>query len=330
MSMRAAVLPAPGHPPAVADVPEPETASGESLVTVLAAPITPLDLLCAGGTSYFGVPRTPYIPGVQGVGTVEGRLVWFPTRAGMQPGDGSMAAYAAVPRRELVPLPDGTDPVLLAALGFSAIAAYMALTWRGELAAGEQVLVLGAGGVVGQAAVQIARNAGARRVVAAARSPRAQTRAELAGADAVVPLDTDDVAELARRFEGACDGPADLVLDPLFGAPAAAAARVLRPGGRLVNLGGSAAETSPLDSATLRSRSLRLSGYTNNELSGEQRAAALTAIAEQALRGELTVAHEGVPLEEAAEAWRRQAAGEAEGRLVLTFERSARGTGAAG
>ena len=50
-----------------------------------AAPITPLDLLCASGTSYFGVPALPYVPGVQGVGVVRpapelvGRRVWFPT-----------------------------------------------------------------------------------------------------------------------------------------------------------------------------------------------------------------------------------------------------------
>ena len=69
---------------------------------VTAAPITPLDLLCASGTSYFGVPRTPYVPGVQGVGTVDGRAVWFPTSAGMAPGDGSMAELAAVAAADLV------------------------------------------------------------------------------------------------------------------------------------------------------------------------------------------------------------------------------------
>ncbi|MHA6795668.1 quinone oxidoreductase family protein [Pseudonocardia bannensis] len=283
-----------------------------------AAPITPLDVLCATGTSYFGVPRTPYVPGVQGVGTAAGRPVWFPTTAGMQPGDGSMAALAAVPQGDLVVLPDGADPVLVAALGLSAVAAHMALTWRGELTAGEQVLVLGAGGVVGQAAIQLARVAGARRVIAGARSAAAQDRAKQAGADAVVALDTDDVSELATRFEAASDGPVDLVLDPLFGAPAAAAARALRPSGRLVNLGSSAAETCPIDSSTLRSRSLRLLGYTNNELTREQRGAALTTVAEHAARGALTVAHEIVPLDDVAAAWQRQVCGAAAGRIVLT------------
>ncbi|OPG04402.1 zinc-binding dehydrogenase, partial [Microbispora sp. GKU 823] len=138
------------------------------------------------------------------------------------------------------------------------------------------------------------------------------------GADAVVALDTTDVAALAARFAEACDGPADLVLDPLFGPAAAAAARALRQGGRWVNLGSSADETCPIDSSTLRSRSLRLLGYTNNELTPEQRAASIVFVAQQAARGRLAVACERVPLEEAGAAWRRQAAGTASGRIVLT------------
>lgn len=332
-----------GRPPVVADGSSPVPGAGQELVRVLAAPITPLDLLCASGTSYFGTPALPYVPGVQGVGSVDGRLVWFPTAAGMAAGDGSMAELALVRAEDLVDLPAGADPYAMAALGLSAVAAYLALTWRGELARGEQVLVLGGGGVVGQAAIQLARLAGARRVVAAARSERGRQRARWAGADAVVPLgpvtSADDppvspqavtadpratpeavareVEELARRLAAACDGPVDLVLDPLFGVPAAAAARTLRNGGRLVNLGGSASETCPLDSATLRSRSLRLLGYTNNELTREQRAAAITYVAQQSAAGRLRVEHEVMPLAEAADAWRRQAAGTAKGRIVL-------------
>jgi NADPH2:quinone reductase len=315
--MRAVELQVPGEPPAVVDRPTPEPAAGEVLVRVTAAPIVPLDLLCASGRSYFGVPRTPYVPGVQGVGTFEGRAVWFPMSAGMAPGDGSMAEAAVVPEADLVGLPDGVAAAEVAALGLSAIAAYMALTWRGELARGETVLVLGAGGVVGQAAIQIARLYGAARVVAAARSHAGQQRALAAGADAVVALDTDDVAELAAQLGSAADGPVDLVVDPLFGVPAAAAARCLRPGGRLVNLGGSADEHCPLDSSTIRSRSLRVLGYTNNELAREQKADAMTAVARHAAEGRLTVAHEVVPLEGATEAWQRQAEGRTTGRLVL-------------
>jgi len=267
-------------------------------VDVVAAPITPLDLLCASGTSYFGVPATPYVPGVQGIGTVDGRAVWFPTSAGMAPGDGSMAAKALARQEDLVFLPD-VDPVLMAALGLSAVAAHMALS---SLAPGESVIVLGCG-AVGQSAIQLARLAGAGRVIAAARSEEGRERAARAGADVVVSL--EDVAAQS----------ADLLIDPLFGAPAAAAAQALRPGGRWVNLGGSAGETSPITSSTLRSRSLRLSGYTNNELTARQRADAISVIARHAAEGVLTVDHEVVPLADVTDAWHRKA----HGRVVLAM-----------
>ena len=250
-----------------------------------AAPITPLDLLCASGTSYFGPPELPYVPGVQGVGLVlnaasvpSGSMAWFSTRAGMAAGDGSLRECCSVAEADLVPLAFDVKPELIAALGLSAIAAWMALTWRGELHPGEQVIVLGGGGTVGQVAVQAARLLGARRVIAGCRSAGAAERARRCGADAMVRLDTDDVAELARRFTDASDGPVDLVIDPLFGPPAAAALRTLRHYGRLVQLGSAAAETAPIDSSTLRGRCLRLLGYTNNELTAMQRADALNTV----------------------------------------------------
>ncbi|MET1006747.1 MAG: zinc-binding alcohol dehydrogenase family protein [Propionibacteriaceae bacterium] len=315
--MRAVEIQRAGELPVVVHRESPLPGEGEVLVELAAAPLTPLDVLCAGGRSYFGSPQVPYVPGVQGVGRVGGKPYWFPTSAGMRPGDGSMAGIVAVPDQDLVSLPDDVDLTLMAALGLSAVAAHLALSWRGGLVAGEQVIVLGAGGVVGQAAVQLARLGGARRVVGAARSEAAQARARAAGAHDVVVLDTDDVSDLARRFEAALDGAADLVLDPLWGAPAAAAAAVLATGGRLVNLGSSAGETSPLTSSVLRSRSLRVLGYTNNELSTRQRAEAVRHIADLAAQGRLAVAHEALDFDTLARGWERQTSGAVDGRLVL-------------
>jgi NADPH:quinone reductase len=323
----AVVVHTPGQPPEVRSVPAPD--AGEVTIRVAAAPIVPLDLLCASGTSYFGVPATPYVPGVQGVGVVEagtatvprGAPVWFATPAGMAPGDGSMRALATVPERDLVALPAEADAAHVAALGLSAVAALMALTWRGGLVEGEQVLVLGAGGVVGQAAVQLARAAGARRVVAVARGGAGSARAERAGPDALVTShEGDDVAALADRITAACDGPLDLVVDPLFGVPAAAALRALGPSGRLVNLGSAAGEAATFDSSTIRSRSLRILGYTNNELTPQQRRDALTSVVTQAVDGRLAVDYERVPLREATDGWTRQLAGKTNGRIVLIPE----------
>lgn len=325
--MKAAVVERCGEPPVLREREAPTAGEGRVLVRVSAATITPLDLLCASGTSYFGRPSLPYVPGVQGVGVVEnaeaadaGRTVWFTTGAGMRPGDGSMAELCSVQASELVALPEDVDPALVGALGLSAVAAWMALHWRGEMRPGEQVLILGAGGVVGQVGLQAARLGGARRVLAACRSAAAQERARRLGADAVVPLSgSDDLESLTARLLDACEGPVDLVLDPLFGVPAAAALRTLAPHGRLVNLGSSAGETAPLDSATLRGRSLWVLGYTNNELTPEQRAEALLAVVEHARAGRIQLEYDRLPFEQATEAWARQAAGAASRRQVLAI-----------
>lgn len=313
MSDRLAVLlDEPGRAPRCGERDVPRPSGDDVVIRVAAAPITPLDRLCATGRSYFGVPATPYVPGVQGVGTVEagpipaGTTVWFATTAGMQPGDGSMRAVVVAGVSDVVELPAGADPVPIAALGLSAVAAWSALTGPGELSTGDRVLVLGAGGVVGQAGIQLARSAGAARVVAAARSAADLDRARRLGADAAVAIEPgDDVDTLAARLIAAAGGPVDLVLDPLFGLPAAAALRTLRAGGRLVNLGSSAGETAPIDSSTVRSRQLQIRGYTNNALPVEQRRAALTHVATEVLRGRLTADHDRVPLADVARVWDR-------------------------
>jgi NADPH:quinone reductase-like Zn-dependent oxidoreductase len=322
--VRAAVLHTPGDVPAFGSHPDPASGTGVTVVAVTAAPVVPLDLLCASGTSYFGRPATPYVPGVQGVGVVErsdalpaGTRVWFAASAGMAPGDGSLAERCAVPDDDVVPIAADVPDAALAALGLSGVAAWMALTWRGRLQPGERVLVLGAGGAVGQAAVGTAKLLGAGRVVAVCRSVEAQDRARRAGADEVLPL-SGDVDALANAFADASGGAVDVVVDPVFGTAATAASRVLADGGRLVNLGGASGDVAEFSSAGLRSRSAEILGYTNNSLSREQRRAAVTAVAENAAAGRLAVAHEVVPLADVGAAWRRQASGDAGVRLVLT------------
>jgi len=293
----------------------PSRGPGQALVRVTAAPISPLDLLCASGTSYFGAPRLPYIPGVQGIGIVieadvlaPGQRVWFSCDAGMKPGDGSMALYCVIDESSALVLPDQVDDDLAAALGLSAIAAWMALTWRGHLQSGEQVLVLGASGAVGQVAVQAAKLLGAGRVIAASRDEEGRARALSRGADAVVDLTGDDVEGMRRRMAAACEGPLHLVIDPVWGLPAEAAVRVLAAEGRLINIGSAAGPTARFESAILRSRLHAILGYTNNALTHEQKAGALTEILTHAAAGRCTVEREMVPLARAAEAWERQAA----------------------
>jgi NADPH:quinone reductase-like Zn-dependent oxidoreductase len=322
--MRAAVIHAAGEAPLPGGHPDPVPTEGRALVAVSAAPISPLDVLAASGTSYFGAPAVPYVPGVQGVGRVvradgrDGPRVFFTTTAGTAPGDGALAARCAPSTDTLVELPDGVDDAVVASLGLSAVAAWHALVVRAGLTAGERVLVLGVG-AVGQVGIGVAAARGAGAVVAAARSGASRDRAVARGATAVAGLTTTDPTELAAAFREALgDSGADVVLDGLGGAPATAAARVLAPGGRMVHLGYSAGATFEIDSALLRSRSASVLGHTNAALSATEVAGALREVLALAASGAVAVDHEVVPLDGVTAAWRRQADGTARARQVVT------------
>ncbi|GAB2856290.1 quinone oxidoreductase family protein [Nocardioides pacificus] len=326
--MRAAIVDEPGRAPRTGEWPAPVPTAGQALIRTDAAPLTPLDLLCASGTSYFGAPAAPYVPGVQGIGTVlksdtlpAGTVVWFPTSAGMAPGDGSIAEQVAVRESDLVELTGSVDPLQLAALGLSAVAAWAALLLRGGLQAGERVLVLGSSGVVGSVALQVARLSHAGAVYGAARGASAADAALGLGADGFVELrDGDTADELAQRLHDSV-GDVDLILDPLCGIPATAALTCLAPHGRLVNLGSSAGATATFSSAHLRSGSRSVLGYTNNDLTPEQRASAMAWIEEQAAAGRLRVDHEVFGLDQVAAAWAGQTDGRIRGRAVIDLRR---------
>ncbi len=310
--MRAALVRQHGQPPELGSHPAPRRGRGQALIRVTAAPVNPLDLLCASGTSYFGPPALPYAPGAQGVGVIQeadllpaGQRVWFSCDAGMRPGDGAMAELCAAEESSVLPLPGAVPDDLAAALGLSAIAAWMALTWRGGLQPGEHVLVLGASGTVGQVGIQAARLLGAGRVIAACRDGYGRARAADLGADAVADVGGDELDTITGRLAEATAGRADLVLDPVWGKPAEAALRVLSPHGRLINLGSAAGPQARLGSATLRGATLSVLGYTNNALSHSQKAAALHEILAHAAAGRLTTDRETLPLDRAADGWSR-------------------------
>lgn len=327
--MRAAVLRAHGDAPTYAEHPDP-TPGDDVLVRVTAAPVVPLDLLCATGTSYFGTRRLPYVPGVQGVGEVvsggdlePGTRVFVATSAGMADGDGSMAELCVVPTSGVVALPRETtavDDVTLAALGLSGVAAWQALAWRAGLRAGESVVVLGAGGAVGQAAIGAARAQGAGRVVAVCRPGDSAARAAAHGPDAVLTIGVPDRAALSQALREVLPDGVDVVVDPVFGWVAEAALDAMAAGGRLVNLGGSASDLASFSSAGVRGRGLSLLGYTNNALTADQRAEALLHLADLAAAGRVGVAHETRRLSEVGEVWRAQQAGASGARQVLVPE----------
>jgi NADPH2:quinone reductase len=150
---------------------------------------------------------------------------------------GAFAERTLAAAAVLAPVPDAVAPEEAAALGLAAQTAWFALTARARMQAGESVLILGASGAVGLAAIGVARGLGAARVVAAVRNERGAALARDAGADAILHLDRDDLRETLRAELAEAGGPVDVVIDPVGGAATEAALRCLGWCGRLVVVG---------------------------------------------------------------------------------------------
>jgi NADPH:quinone reductase-like Zn-dependent oxidoreductase len=297
--MRAAVLRARGEPPEPGEFPDPEPDVEHPVLDVLVAGLNPIDLSIAAGTVPAREREHPSVPGTEGVGELDGRRYYFDTPV---PPYGSIAERALVERDSLIELPEDLDLGLAVSLGVSGFAAWLALTWRGELQSGDDVLVLGASGVVGQIAVQAARLLGAGKVVAAARDEASLERARhQLGADAVVQLGGE--GDLTEHLREAVGGGYDLVIDPLWGEPAVAALAALNRDGRLVAIGNSASETAAMPGRDFRNRLGRIVGHTNFHASHQLKSEAYGAMARHAAAGEIAVPVHERPLEEVAAAW---------------------------
>jgi NADPH:quinone reductase-like Zn-dependent oxidoreductase len=309
--MRAAVLPAHGAVPEAGTFEDPTPAEGQEAVSVLAGGLNPVDIRIAQGNFPADQRDPPYVPGKEGVGTLDdGTRVYFDPSV---PPFGSYAERTLIAAASGFAVPDGLDDGVAVALGIAGLAAWLALEWRGELEDGETVLVLGASGVVGQIAVQAARILGAGRVVAAARSADGLARAEELGADATVRI--EEGGDLTAAIREAAGGGIDLTVDPVWGAPAVAAIGALNRFGRHVQLGQSAGAEATLTSAAIRTKPVSIIGHTNYAADEARRRAAYQRMAEHAAAGEIAVDVERVPLADVADAWRRQ--GESPNRKLV-------------
>jgi NADPH2:quinone reductase len=308
--MKAAVLHELGVPE-YDDFPEPHAAAGQEVVEVRAAGLNPVDVAISAGRFYGGAPELPSVAGREGVAVLAGKRVYFDVPI---PPYGSMGERALIDPAATYPLPGPLDDGVAVALGIAGLAAWLALDWRAQLKAGEHVLVLGASGVLGQIAVQAAKHLDAARVVAAARSEEGLERALKLGADAAVQLEEND--ELAAALSDAAEGRIDIVVDPLFGEPFAAAVQAASFGARLVTLGASAGAMATLPSAAIRGKMLQIMGHTNFAAPPEVKRDAYLRMAELAADGELHVDVERFPLADVGAAWAELAAG-AHRKIVL-------------
>ncbi len=226
----------------VAEVPPPRLEPGEVLVEVHMAPVNYVDLLVVGGT-YQSLPARPFIPGKgpAGVVTALGPGVATPRlgdRVLAMAEAGGYAELVALRADQCYPLPPHMPFVEAASLSLVYDTAWFALRERARLAPGETVLVLGASGGVGRAAVQLARTMGARVLAGISRPERAAAMLA-AGADAVIDLSRDNLRDTLReQVWAATEGlGADVILDPLGGDVFDAALRAVAWAGRLVVIG---------------------------------------------------------------------------------------------
>lgn len=263
--MKAAVVEAYDRAPVYREFAEPVAGDGEVLVRVTAAGLHQVVRALAGGRHYGSTGVLPFVPGVDGVGRLaDGRRVYF---GAARPPFGTFAELSISRPWMCVPVPDALDDVTAAALINPAMSSRAALM-RAQFAAGESVLILGATGVAGRLAVQVARRLGAGQVTAVGRNPRALAGLSGLGADTVIPLAQDEAALLDAYRAAIAEAKADVVLDYLWGRPAEVLLQAMEQKGmshaapriRYVQMGNMAGATIALSAATLRSSGLELLG----------------------------------------------------------------------
>lgn len=288
--------------------PVPTATPGHELIKVSAAALNPHDQVVAAGIN-FATPY-PYIAGTEGVGhTAAGRRVYF---GSAEPPHGSLAEYSLAADQNVIPIPDELGDEQALGIGVAGLTAWLALVWKGQLEAGQSVLVTAATGGVGQIAVQAAKLLGATKVVAAGRNQEVLDRLRGRGADEIVVVDDNYEHNLA-----AVSGDGfDLVVDGLYGDYIGAAIRATRRNGRVVNFGMRAGRSATISGAELKGR--ELVGFMTTAAGPSRIREAYEHLAAHVLDGTLVVEAESRPLDEIAVAWRRLAES-ANTKLVVTL-----------
>jgi NADPH2:quinone reductase len=286
---------------------------GQLLLAIEAVGLNFPDLLMLSGGYQFR-PQLPFIPGTEACGTV----IAAGPGSRHQPGDriiagareGLLAERAILADSACRPVPSGLDTAAAAGFTVGALTAWVGLMVRGRLRAGERVLVLGAGGGMGLAAVALAAKEGAE-VIAAASSPQRLVMARAAGAHHLLLIDRMHPLLPAQDI--------DLVFDPVGGPLTAAAVQTLRCGGRLAIIGFAAGAPAAIPWDRVRDQSLELIGVRAGEHGRRDAVAGLDALAAIDARAAALAPQIGldVPLAQAHRAFAAMADGTLAGKAVI-------------
>ncbi len=320
--MLAAVCPSYGPPEVVEvrDIPSQELAAGQARIAVKAAAVNFADVLIVANQYQLSVPP-PFVPGSEYAGEV---VEVADGVTEVAPGDrvfgagmvGAFAQEANGTAENLTRIPDGVDVRHAAAFGVAHRTAYHALRSFARLEPGDELIVLGAGGGVGLAAVQLGVALGAT-VTAVASSAEKLDVARANGASRLVDHKASDLREALRE---ALPGGADAVLDPVGGDLSERALRALHYGGRFVSVGFAAGiPRIPLNLVLLKG--INVTGFQMRDFGTHQADELERNDAElmDLLASGRVVPHIGAsfPLAEAAAALRYVADGRAVGKVVL-------------
>lgn len=311
--------------PQYVDLPAP-VANGEQelVVTVKAAAIKHLDKSRAAGQHYSITddPGPARVIGMDGVGLLEDGTRVFALGV-----NGMVAEKAVIEKSRMVPLPEGIDDAIAAALPNAVAGAAMALRFRAAMKEGETVLINGATGFTGRIAVQIARHYGAKKIIATGRNEQSLQDLRALGADEIVPVKEDSPAFTAQIRTLHQHTPIDIVLDYLWGPTAEQMLEALKgdggftPATRYVSVGAVTGEKIRLSAAILRSANLQLCGsglgsWAKTEVQ-QLFAEILPEMFRLAAAGKLKVETITVPLADVPAWWDKQVpAGK---RLVITL-----------
>lgn len=305
----------------VDDLPDPEPGPGEVVIDVKAAGVNFPDLLITQGKYQFK-PPPPFVPGgeVAGVVSAAGAGV-----TGLSKGDrvaatmlfGAFAERVAVPAAAAARLPDGVSFEVGAAVLLTYATTIHALADRAALRPGETLLVLGAAGGVGTAAIEIGKRLGAK-VIAAASSEDKLAHCREHGTDATIDYSKEDLKERAKALSG---GGVDVVYDPVGGDFTEAALRAIAWEGRYLIVGFAAGPIPKIPANLVLLKGCQIVGVFWGAFA-QRDPARNAANAERVLgwlaNGELRPHVDAVlPFERAAEALERLARREVKGKLVL-------------
>lgn len=294
---------------------------GQVQVRVRAAALNFPDVLMTQGGYQFK-PELPFVPGMEAAGEV---LAVGHGVSQVSPGDavvvnarqGALAECMTVAASQLRPMPAGLDWAVAASYSVTGLTAYVALIERARLQAGETLLVHGASGGTGMAAVQLGRHLGAR-VIATGRSLDKLEAVRAAGADACIALGPQLRDEVMRLTQGQ---GVDVVFDPVGGEVFETSLRTLGWGGRLLVIGFLAGHAASVRSNYVLIKGLSVMGVRAGEQTrrhperGAQMRAEVDALAAQGVLRP-PISHR-FPLDQGRQALEAMARGEAVGKMVV-------------